>query len=207
MLLLAILKHEFVLGQLFKVNPQLKDWPQDSRLQLEDRGILIKAKCKASPKEYPSFRSLHDPLHIYFNILMHQLITLGSPTPLTLFAHSLSKYMCGLYKLYKYEWPQVLKYHFKFHNCCIVEMQEGNYGGWGHMDGDLMALYLFGHPKERPAKQSSSAAWTGSKDMSKQFCHVFTYGKCPSPCKSGHMHKCCKCSSLDHGASSCTKGD
>ena len=140
------------------------------------------ARQAQSPKEYPYFRSLHNPLHIYVNILMHQLISLGSPALLTKFAHGSSKYISGLYKLYlKYEWPQVLEYHFKFQNRCIVEMQEGNYGGWEHMDGNLMTLHLFGHPKARPAKQGSSTAWTGSKDVSKQFCCTFTYGKCPSP--------------------------
>ena len=52
-----------------------------------------------SPKEYPSFRSLHDPLQIYFNILMHQLITLGNLPVLMQIANSSSKYMAGLYKL------------------------------------------------------------------------------------------------------------
>jgi len=70
-LLLAITKHEFNPGQLFKIDPQLKDKPRDSHLQLSDTGVLIKAERDASPKEYPSFQSLHDLLHIYFNILMH----------------------------------------------------------------------------------------------------------------------------------------
>src|SRR5882724_8576135 len=68
------------------------------------------------PQVYPSSRSLHDPLHIYFNILMNQLIVSGSQASLIHFAHSSSKYISGLYKLYlKYEWPQVLEYNFRFH--------------------------------------------------------------------------------------------
>src|SRR5882724_11813803 len=161
-----------------------------------------------SPKEYPSFRSIHDPLHIYFNILMHQLITLGSPAPLTLFAHSSTKYMSGLYKLYlKYEWPQVLEYHFKFHNCHIVEMQDGIYNGWAHMDVDLMAMFLFSHPKAQQIKPASQQSGSGTKDISKQVCHAFTYDKCASPCKTGRTHKCRKCNLMDHGAVSCTKAD
>jgi len=79
------------------------------------------------PQRIPIFS---DPLHIYFNILMHQLIALGNQHTLTQFAHGSSKYMSGTYKLYlKYEWLQVLEYHFEFHNRRIVEMQEGNYGG------------------------------------------------------------------------------
>src|SRR5882724_9290116 len=64
MLLLEISKHEFNPGQLFKINPQLKDWPKDANLQLSDMGILIKTERDASPKEYPSFRSLHNPPYI-----------------------------------------------------------------------------------------------------------------------------------------------
>jgi len=89
----------------------------------------------------------------------------------------------------------------------MVEMQEGSYRGWEHMDADLMSLHLFCHPKARLAKQGNQPMWLSLKDVSKQFCHAFTYGKFPSPCKSGRIHKCCKCSSLDHGAKSCPKSD
>ena len=92
-LLLAIVKHEFDPGQLFKIDPQLRVKPGDSRLQLSDTGILIKAERDASPKEYPSFCSLHDPLHIYFNILMHQLIVSGNHQALLNFTHGSSKYV------------------------------------------------------------------------------------------------------------------
>ena len=47
-LLLAITKHEMDPGQLFKVDPQLKDRPKDAHLQLSDMGIIIKAKRDAS---------------------------------------------------------------------------------------------------------------------------------------------------------------
>jgi len=125
-LLLAIAKHEFDPGQLFKIDPQMKDRPKDSHLQLSEAGILIKAERNTSPKEYPSFRSLHDPLHIYFNVLMRQLIASRNHSSLIDFTHGSSKYISGLYKLYlEYEWPQVLEYHVKFHNRHIFEMQEG----------------------------------------------------------------------------------
>jgi len=54
-LLLAITKHKLDLGQLFKVNPQLKDRPKDAHLQLSDVGMIIKAERDTSPKEYPSY--------------------------------------------------------------------------------------------------------------------------------------------------------
>src|SRR5882724_12327873 len=78
---------------------------------------------------------------------------LGNQVALIDFTHSSCKYISGLYKLYlEYQWPQVLKCHFKFHNCQVVEMHEGSYASWGHVDLDLMTIYLFGHPKLRPSK-------------------------------------------------------
>jgi len=206
--LLAISKHEFNPGQLFKIDLQLKDQPKDSHLKLSEGGILIKAERDASPKEYPSFRSLHDPLHIYFNVLMHQLIVASNPTSLIDFAHGSSKYISGLYKIYiKYERPQVLEYHIKFHNRQIVEMLEGLYTGWGHVDANLMSIYLFGHPKSQPPRHTGQQLASALKDTLKQFCYGISYGKCPSPCKAGRIHKCHKCSLPDHGASSCPKSE
>ena len=45
-LLLAILKHDFNMGHLFKLDPQMKDRSKDSALQLSDTGILIRANVK-----------------------------------------------------------------------------------------------------------------------------------------------------------------
>src|SRR5882672_12505309 len=59
-LLLAIVKHEFDPGQILKIDPQMRDKPRDGHLQLSEAGVLIKAERDASPKEYPSFRSLHN---------------------------------------------------------------------------------------------------------------------------------------------------
>jgi len=207
-LLLAITKHEFDPGQIFKIDPQLRDKPRDRHLQLSETGVLNKGEKDTSPKEYPSFQSLHDPLHIYFNILMHQLIASRNHQVMLEFTHGSSKYMLGLLKLYiKYEWPQVLEYHFRFHNCQMVEMQEGSYGGWEHMDIDLMSLHLFCQPRNRLSKQSSQLAWLNTKDRSKQYCHMFTYSKFPSLCKLGRIHKCRKCGSPYHSMSSCSKAD
>ena len=90
---------------------------------------------------------------------MHQLIMSRNHQAMLKFAHGSSKYMSGLYKLYvEYKWPQVLEYHFRFHNHQMVEMQEGSYGGWEHVDADLMSMHLFGHPRTRPPKKYSQRA-------------------------------------------------
>src|SRR5882724_11974639 len=132
-------------------------WANSSKLILKQRigQRVCTSSCQllenssrlrdGSPKEYPSFTSLHDPLHIYLNIIMHQLIMSGSQANLIEFTHGSRKYISGLYL--KGEWPQVLEYHFKFHSRCIIVMQEGIYTGWGHINGDLMSLHIFGNPK------------------------------------------------------------
>src|SRR5882724_12080922 len=184
-LLLAISKHNFNPGHLFKLDLQMKDRSKDSVLQLSDTGILIRAERDASPKEYPSFRSLHDPLHIYFLVITHQLIMSSNTSALVNFTQGSSKCMLALYKLYlDYKWPQVLEYHFKFDNCCMVEMQEGHYGGWEHMDSSLMSVHLYGHPKTCPIKPTATSTWTSAKDMSKQTYNAVQYAKCATPCRT-----------------------
>ena len=134
--------------------------------------------------------------------------TTGNQSTLMEFAHGSAKYMSGIYKLYlKYKWPQVLEYHFKSHNHHMVKMQDGNYGGWGHADMDLMSLYMFSHPRARQVKQATQSSWTRLKDMSKEFCHAFTYSKFLSLCKSGFIHRCHKCNLLDHRAGTCMRAN
>jgi len=110
---------------------------QDGHLQLSEAGPN-KAERTHPPKN-THLPIPPRPLHIYFNIIMAYLIVSGNHQALLEFAHGSSKYIqdctsctsryiSGLYKLYiKYEWPQVLEYHFRFTNRRIVEMQEGPY--------------------------------------------------------------------------------
>jgi len=60
-MLLVIAKHKFNLGQLFKINPQLKDKPRDGHLQLSEAGVLIKAERDASPKNTLPFNPSTTP--------------------------------------------------------------------------------------------------------------------------------------------------
>ena len=154
------------------------------------------------------FQSLHDPLHIYFAVIMHELIMSSNTPALIDFIHGSSKYLSSLYKLYlDCEWLQVLEYHFKFHNCHIVKMQEGQYGGWEQVDSNLMSIHLYRHLKTYQSKPNASSNWTSNKDVLKQVCNTFQYSKCTVPCKTGRIHKCQKCNSLDHGLPVCTKAD
>ena len=63
------------------------------------------------------------------------------------------------------------------------------YGGWEHVDGGLMSIHLYGHPKTRPIKPATTSTWTSAKDMSKQTCNAVQYAKCATPCRTGWVHK------------------
>jgi len=54
--------------------------------------------------------------------------------------------------------------------------KEGSYAGWGHVDADLISIYLFGHPKFEPSKLiiSTIMEWP-SKDVSKHLSHVYLW--------------------------------
>jgi len=86
-------------------------------------------------------------------------------TPSVHWFHShIKQYLSSLYKLYlDYEWPQVLEYHFKFHNHHIVEMTEGNYRGWEQVDSGFMSIHLYGHPKIRPAQPGTMLPGTSKQ--------------------------------------------
>ena|SRR5882724_4578616 len=61
----------------------------------------------------------------------------------------------------------------------VIEMQEGLYAGWGHVDGNLMSLHLFGHPKSRTVKSSPSQPWWGTKDVSNSSATQSPMGNAP----------------------------
>jgi len=62
-------------------------------------------------------------------------------------------------------------------------MQEGFYGGWEHIDSDLMSHHLFGHPKAQLAKQAQQPVWSTPKDMLKTILPCFQVQQMPYPCQ------------------------
>jgi len=77
-----------ILASSFKINPQLKDRPRITTCSY--RGWhSIKAERDASPRNthHSGIQGpCHDPLHIYFNVLMNQLIASGNQASLINFA-------------------------------------------------------------------------------------------------------------------------
>ncbi|KAF8585857.1 hypothetical protein K439DRAFT_1312530, partial [Ramaria rubella] len=120
---LAIVKHEFWPGHLYKLDSKVKEKPKPKSFEILDNGEFTQHERDASPKDYPSFQALFDPLIVYFQILQYFIVMSGNiPTAIQV-------------------------YHFLFHNHHLAEMHDGDYSGWKGMDAELTSLYLYGNPK------------------------------------------------------------
>ncbi|KAF8506251.1 hypothetical protein JB92DRAFT_2543755, partial [Gautieria morchelliformis] len=145
---LAIAKNEFHPSQLYKLDATVKERPKPKTFEITDSGEFLQQERDASPKDYPSFRALYDPLVTYFEILEYFIISSGNIPAIHQVVLGCSEYLRILYQVYMhYDWPAVLQYHFMFHNRRLAEMREGDYTGWRVMDAELASLYLYGNPK------------------------------------------------------------
>ncbi|KAF8580620.1 hypothetical protein K439DRAFT_1305610, partial [Ramaria rubella] len=194
---LAIARHKFQPGHLYKLDATIKEKlkPRSFEITDDDRD--------ASPKDYPSFHSLFDPLVVYFKILQFFIISSGNIPAIQQVVLGCSEYSHLLYQIYSwYEWPAVLQYHFMFHHHHLAKMRDGDYSSWHVMDTELASLHLYGYMRASTAKSNTHITATVSSNA-KQVCFAFQSGKCPSPCAHGHVHKCKSCQSLDHSRSTC----
>ena len=198
---LAIAKHDFRPGHLYKLDATVKERPKPRTFEISDDGEFTQRDRDASPKDYPSFRTLYDPLVVYFEILEYFIISSGNIPAIQQVVLGCSEYLRLLYQIYtRYEWSAVLQYHFMFHNRRIAEMREGDYSGWRTIDSELAALYLYSNPKP-PNRATTSSSSTNAK----QTCFAFQTGKCSTPCPQGRQHKCKNCNNTSHGRSTCTE--
>jgi hypothetical protein len=202
---LAIAKHEFRPGHLYKLDATVKEKPAAKSFEISDDGAFTQRERDASPKDYPSFRALFDPLVVYFEILQYFIISSGNVAASLQVNLGCSEYLRILYQIYsRYEWSAVLQYHFMFHNRRLAEMRDGDYSSWRIMDSELASLYLYSSPKSNSNKSTAYSNSSASSNA-KQICFTFQTGKCASPCAHGRIHKCKVCNSPDHGRSACTE--
>ncbi|KAF8482191.1 hypothetical protein JB92DRAFT_2764815 [Gautieria morchelliformis] len=125
---LAIARHEFRPGHLYKLDTAMKEKPKPKPFAISDEGEFTQQERAASPKDYPSFCALYDPLVTYFELLQFFVISSGNLPAIHQVTYGCSEYLRILYQIYmRYEWSLVLQYHFMFHNCCLAEMCEGDY--------------------------------------------------------------------------------
>ncbi|KAF8511451.1 hypothetical protein JB92DRAFT_2556593, partial [Gautieria morchelliformis] len=140
---LAIAKHEFRPSHLYKLDATVKECPKPKAFEISDDGEFLQREREASPKDYPSFHALFDPLVIYFEILQYFIIASGNVPASQQVVLGCSEYLHILYQIYmRYEWSAVLQYHFMFHNRHLAEMCDGDYSGWRSMDTELASLHL-----------------------------------------------------------------
>ena len=110
---LAITKHEFCPGHLYKLDAIVKEKPTAKTFEISDDGAFTQHERDASPKDYPSFHTLFDPLVIYFEILQFFIISSGNVAAIHQVNLGCSEYLRILYQIYsRYEWSTVLQYFY-----------------------------------------------------------------------------------------------
>ncbi|KAF8501333.1 hypothetical protein JB92DRAFT_2571737, partial [Gautieria morchelliformis] len=147
--LLAIGRHTFRPGLLFKLDTRIREKSVATTLDFEN-GTLVQRNKDPSPKDYSSWASLFYPLLCYFSILQMQVLSAGNSFAGKQFVFGCNEYLQSLYTMYlEYEWTAVLNYHFAVHARRLTEMTHGDYSQWGEIDGTLRNCYLIGHPRTR----------------------------------------------------------
>lgn len=189
-MLAAVIGHTLPASDLYKLDARYRDKPDRSTLELD--GTSLRIKGETSARDYPSFSYVHQPLVVYFTILIHHV------PDCKYFAAAAMLYIGQLQKLNEeYEWAAVLRYHLSFFQRRRREMQRGDYTRWGLRDSDLFDEHLVGHRRQRPSEQKK----TPKTGASTEVCRLFNAGSCPSPCRNGRIHRCQTCNSEGHGAS------
>ncbi|KAF8582193.1 hypothetical protein K439DRAFT_1351924, partial [Ramaria rubella] len=106
---LTIVRHEFQPGHLFKLDSTIKDKLKMKTFEISNSSDFMQHDREASPKDYPSFHVLFDPLSIYFEILQFFLIASGNIPAIQQVVLGCSEYLRILYYSYThYEWTAVL---------------------------------------------------------------------------------------------------
>lgn len=216
-IVLEVIRHEIAPLNLYKldVNAAEKVAEAKNTLDIEDGHFTVKQRT-GGVKDYPSFASLLDPLLVYFNILGVHAASSGQAHAVLAILDACAAYTTQLSLFYRsYSWTAVLSYHKHFFLKRQHEMSQGNFSGWKMADGNLTTLYLMPFPRTTSSVSKSSKSGPASNLSSsssartppaQQTCFNFNKGTCTaSPCPAGRMHKCQKCDSAAHGASSCTK--
>ena len=211
--ILEITRHEFKPMDLFKLDPAAQDKNLERKATLEmEGGVMTATPRGGSLRDYPTFSSLLEPLLIYFNILTTYAASSGDINATLTIAKGCTAYTGHLSTLNRqFQWNAVLQYHKSYFLARRREMTRGDYSGWLRSDLLLLTEHVYGHARTQnhlgsSSKSSRPASNAAKQPVSSQICFSFNKGSCmSSPCPSGRIHKCQKCDSPDHGASSCTK--
>ncbi|KAJ3977972.1 hypothetical protein EV361DRAFT_835613 [Lentinula raphanica] len=135
--------------------------------------------------KYPTLDSVIVPLLTYFNILIAYTRLGGNPD-------------AGC----RYQWAAVFDYHVEYMNLRRYEMKEGNYLGWGSVEGPLYALVI-ANPRHKPSNPTRRSNYK-PKPPRNQGEYPDSYDGAGQTntlpqCLDGHQHICYNCgSSMDH---------
>ena len=196
--LLDIVRHEFRPGDLFKLSLRVRDKVDPDRSESSK-------KISGPYAAYPSLHSLLTPLTTYFSVLQSFAASSGDATAASSIGIGGQRYIAHVLDLHqRYEWLAVVEYHIHFHLRRRCEMADGNYNGWLQADPDLLNSYVY--DRRRSSNRSEGSRGSAKRDVKDQVCFAFNKGDClTSPCPSGRLHKCRKCSSSEHGERNCKK--
>lgn len=199
--ILDITKHKFKPLDLFKLDPTQHDKNMDLKLVF-DNGTISAKEHSGSPRDYPHFSSLVEPLTIYFDILSAYAASSGNVAATYAIVKGGFHYIRHLSTLRRsYHWHAVLQYHKAFFMLRCRDMLKGDYTGWARSDVQLMNCHLYHQVRSstvtssEPSREASSS--TSQTPVSSQICHTFNTGACPtSPCPNGLIHKCQNCDAV-----------
>lgn len=190
--------------------------PDDlGKLDFHGRPLAIDTKGKASTSSSLRYKSVFDlvvPLLTYFQVLGAFAATSGSALDVLQVMRGGMLYVSHIIDLStRYQWEAVVRYHSRFHDARLVDMEEGDYSGWGKKDIDLMADTLVGWEVRDKGRSTGGGSGSKSSDKSaaslpitQQVCWDYNKGHCSAtPCPNGRIHKCRKCNSTDHGQHAC----
>ncbi|KIJ34921.1 hypothetical protein M422DRAFT_782663 [Sphaerobolus stellatus SS14] len=200
---LAIAKHEFRPEQIWKLDSLAKERSKSKSFELDDDGSWTKKEKAATSKDYPTQRSLFDPLTRYFQMVQLYILYSAGINSAGQVIFALGEYLRQLQNLAaEYEWNAVLRYHFEFHSIRLAEMRSGDYSGWAVFDRNLGGQYLDGHMRRSNASKTNTSTTSSTRT---QFCFAFQAGNCSSPCAHGRLHQCQHCKSDAHGSKNCSQ--
>ena len=97
---LVIMKHDFHPGHLYKLDVTIKECPKPRMFEISDNSEFTQCDHDASPKDYPSFHALFDPLVVYFEILEYFIISSSNIPAIQQVVLGYSEYLHLLYQIY-----------------------------------------------------------------------------------------------------------
>ncbi|KAJ3827123.1 hypothetical protein F5880DRAFT_1465058, partial [Lentinula raphanica] len=136
---LDITRHEFRPYSLHELDHRNRSRASDT-INLVGGQVDTRAQREGTVRDYPTLDTVIVPLLTYFNILIAYARLGGNPDAGCNLAMGVMSYVTSLMEMAeRYQWAAVFDYHVEYMNLRRYEMKEGNYLGWGSVEGPLYA--------------------------------------------------------------------